>query len=89
MPEDWAVTGVPAQPGCGCWDAPGVRERLSLGHKPQARAPGPTLGPGPSPRAPSQGRARCQIPHTIGSFGPDRAAYGRPKLNPHHPLFAI
>ncbi len=36
MPEDWAVTGVPAQPGCGCWDAPGVRERLSLGLKPQS-----------------------------------------------------
>ncbi len=60
MPEDWAVTGVPAQPGCGCWDGPGVRERLRLRLKPQARAPGP------SPRAPSQGRARCQILHTIG-----------------------
>ncbi len=83
MPEDWAVTGVPTQPGCGCWDAPGVRQRLRLRLKRQARAPGP------SPRAPSQGRARCQILHTIESFGPDRAADGRPNLNPHHPLFAI
>ncbi len=58
MPEDWVVTGVPAQPGCGCWDAPGVRERLSLRPEPQAQPQAQARAPEPHHRG-VQGVRSC------------------------------
>ncbi len=79
MLEDWAVTGVPAQPGCGCWDAPGVRQRLRLRLKRQ----GPS--PRPQPQSPITGACKVSDPAYYRVFWTGSGGRRSPESEPASP----